>query len=572
MTETYRVNYEHGVTNDDELLLNMGYEPELAREFSPLQIFGVSFSIMSLVPSIASVLMYSLYAGGVGMTWGWFIPIFFIFCIGLNLSELASAMPTAGGLYWWTHKFAPKKIAAPMSFLCGYSNTLGLIASLGSIDYGFANQLLACVQMGIEDYEPQDSHRYGVFAGAIITQAIVSLLPSRYLSQIQTFTIVLNMAVIFVIVIALPIGVKNQGRSLNSGGFVFGNTTNGTDWPYGWSFFLSWLAAIWCVSSHDSCIHMAEEASNAPVAVPFGILMSIGLCWVLGFLVMAILAAVINPDFQAVLDTPTGNPLAQIIQDALGNRWAIGLMAIFAIIQWCMGLSSVMSASRQTWAFARDDCLPFSGWTKKVTRSLPINAILFACGFALIIGLLILVNETAASAIFSLAISALQLSWAMPIFFRVLSYDPDAFTPGPFFMGHRLSKISGWISSIYSLFCICALSMFPSVKHPDASEMNYTVVISVFVWGGSLIYYYFWAHKWYDGPKLSVAMPVDAEVLSGIEKKGENGGHLVHLVSKDPDAPDQHGVSNNTSSVDHESVVIRNKATDSDDHSVLSFN
>lgn len=49
-------------------------------------------------------------------------------------ADLGSAMPTAGGLYWWTHFFASAKWRNPLCFLVGYSNTLGLVGGLCSID------------------------------------------------------------------------------------------------------------------------------------------------------------------------------------------------------------------------------------------------------------------------------------------------------------------------------------------------------------------------------------------------------------------------------------------------------
>lgn len=47
---------------------------------------------------------------------------------------MASAMPTAGGLYFWTHYYAAEKWKNPLSFLVGYSNTIGLIGGICSID------------------------------------------------------------------------------------------------------------------------------------------------------------------------------------------------------------------------------------------------------------------------------------------------------------------------------------------------------------------------------------------------------------------------------------------------------
>lgn len=47
----------------------MGYKQELKRQYSTVQIFAVAFSIMSLVPSIASTISFSLPAGPAGMVW-----------------------------------------------------------------------------------------------------------------------------------------------------------------------------------------------------------------------------------------------------------------------------------------------------------------------------------------------------------------------------------------------------------------------------------------------------------------------------------------------------------------------
>lgn len=47
---------------------------------------------------------------------------------------MASAMPTAGGLYFWTHYYSDERWKNPLSFLVGYSNTLGLVGGICSID------------------------------------------------------------------------------------------------------------------------------------------------------------------------------------------------------------------------------------------------------------------------------------------------------------------------------------------------------------------------------------------------------------------------------------------------------
>lgn len=119
---------------DAAVLAKMGYKQELRRNFTMIEVFGIAFSIMGLLPSIASTLSYSIPAGPVGLVWGWFLASGCIFVVGLAMADLGSAMPTSGGLYWWTHFFASPATRNPLSFLVGYSNTLGLVGGLCSID------------------------------------------------------------------------------------------------------------------------------------------------------------------------------------------------------------------------------------------------------------------------------------------------------------------------------------------------------------------------------------------------------------------------------------------------------
>jgi amino acid transporter len=44
------------------------------------------------------------YGGPVSAIWGWCLVVSFNFMIGLILSEICSAYPTSGGVYYWAHK------------------------------------------------------------------------------------------------------------------------------------------------------------------------------------------------------------------------------------------------------------------------------------------------------------------------------------------------------------------------------------------------------------------------------------------------------------------------------------
>ena len=65
---TSMLKYEEGA-NAEMNIARLGYKQELKRNFSTFEVFGIAFSIISLLPSIASTLTYTLPAGPIGMVW-----------------------------------------------------------------------------------------------------------------------------------------------------------------------------------------------------------------------------------------------------------------------------------------------------------------------------------------------------------------------------------------------------------------------------------------------------------------------------------------------------------------------
>ncbi|KAJ5771713.1 hypothetical protein N7520_002242 [Penicillium odoratum] len=491
---------------DSALLAKMGYKQELRRQYSTPQVFAIAFSIMGLVPSIASTIAFSLPAGPVGMVWGWFTASVFIFLVGLAMSDLASAMPTAGGLYWWTHYFASPKFKSPLSFLIGYTNTLGLIGGICSVDYTLALMIASCVSIARDGaWSASRGELYGIYVALIIIHGLSGALMGRVMPRIQTFCIYINIAIVVATVIALPVGKVRRGESLNSGNYVFRHVDNETTWPTGWTFMLSWLSPIWSIASFDSCVHMSEEAMHAAKAVPLGIMFSAGSASVLGFLVLAVMAATMNPDVSQTINSQFGQPMAQIYYDAVGKHGALGFMIVLCIIQYLIGLSLIVAASRQAWAFSRDGALPFSTFFRHVSKRIQYQPVRMICGLVvacLILGLLCLINNAAANALFSLFIASNYLSWLTPILCRLV-WGQDLFRPGEFYTG-RLSTPIAWIAVVYLVFGV-VLSMFPNGgPDPAPSDMNYTIVINGFVWIGCMVYYFLFARHWYTGPKMTV--------------------------------------------------------------------
>ena len=189
------------------------------------------------------------------------------------------------------------------------------------------------------------------------------------------------MFLIILFFIAVPIGVSRSdklGRHFNDGHFIFGKNDNLSSWNKGWNWCIAgMMPAIWTIGAYDSCLHMAEEARDAVRAVPFGIVGSISVCWIVGWLICIVLLACMDPNIDNVLNSEFGQGMTQIIYDALGKRWTLGFLSIFIICQFLMGASTVVANSRQFWAFARDDGIPFSNFFKKVsnTTGVPVRAV-----------------------------------------------------------------------------------------------------------------------------------------------------------------------------------------------------
>ena len=137
-------------------------------------------------------------------------------------------------------------------------------------------------------------------------------------------------------------------------------------------------------------------------------------------------------------------------------------MSLLFIVQFLMGLSILVAASRQSWAFSRDGALPFSRFFRPISKRfgyIPLRAIWGCVFLAAVLGLLSLIAEAAAQALFSLAVAGNNLAWGIPIMARVV-WGQKKFKPGPIYTGDRFSIPIAWAAIVFLVFGIL-LSMFP---------------------------------------------------------------------------------------------------------------
>jgi amino acid transporter len=132
---------DHTADADEEILVALGYKQEFKRsvsnsllfasalndvnsDFTWIESFSVSFSVLGLLPSVASTLGYNLgYSGQAGSIWGWIVAGVMIQSVVFGMAELCSSMPTAGGLYYASAVLAPEGWGPFASWVsCGFKN------------------------------------------------------------------------------------------------------------------------------------------------------------------------------------------------------------------------------------------------------------------------------------------------------------------------------------------------------------------------------------------------------------------------------------------------------------------
>lgn len=278
------------------------------------------------------------------------------------------------------------------------------------------------------------------------------------------------------------------------------------------------------IGAYDSCLHLSEEALNPRKSVPIGILSSIFVCWIVGWIICIVACVAIKDgDVGKILDSSTGLAMAQIIFDALGKKWAVAFMSLIAFAQYLMGASILVAASRQVWAFARDDGLPFVHDFVKVINpkiKVPVRATIFSGCLSLVLGLLILIDSTAANALFSLAVAGNYLAWGMPVLLVLLPVGRSRFRPGPFYLGKFWTEIVHITTVVWITYAII-MCMFPDSKSVTRETMNYTCVINVGIWILSLVYYFAYGYKKFSGPKSNLDEYVDSSAAVSVQNMDE---------------------------------------------------
>src|ERR1043165_4138496 len=119
------------VSADEQLLKKLGYKQELARRMSGFSNFAISLSIICILAGgITSFHVGFCSVGGASVGIGWPLVRLFALCVAATLGQIASAFPTAGGLYHWAATLGGRS----WGWVTAWFNLAGLVTVLAAIN------------------------------------------------------------------------------------------------------------------------------------------------------------------------------------------------------------------------------------------------------------------------------------------------------------------------------------------------------------------------------------------------------------------------------------------------------
>jgi amino acid transporter len=541
MHETRRLLFmadDTQIHNEDEALLaKLGYKQELSRSWSAFSNFAISFSIISILAGCFTTFGQGFNNGGpIAISWGWPIVAAFILLIGFTLSELVSAYPTSGGIYWWAAKMGGPRAG----FFTGWLNLIGLVAVTASVGYGCAT----FIDLTLSTFSTSYGDNYSltrvflIFLVVLGIAALLNIFSSHLMAVLNNISVwwhVIGAAAIVLVLFVVPDDHQSFSyvftERFNNSGYDGGSNSSITYWLLIVPFGL--LLTQYTITGFDASAHLSEETESASQGAARGLWQSIFYSAIGGWLLLLAF-------LFAIPDDAAGNPdnagvgaggVAYIFTSALDHKLAATVLLVSAVGQFFCTTACLTSASRMTFAFSRDRAIPGSSlWSKVSASKVPANAVLLVAVVAALITLPALVEvnigteedplivPTAFYAVVSVAVIGLYLAFLIPIWLRWRM--GDAFEPGSWTNGAKYKWMN--LIAVAEIAIIAVYFVLPFVPagnpfHEDFSWkfVNYAPILTL----GSLAVLAVWwtvsARHWFTGPQHTI----DPEVVEAFEER-----------------------------------------------------
>lgn len=454
--------------------------------------------LMATWETILTTLLIPLTNGGPGGA----IIMFLVTatCMGsviASMAEMASMAPTSGGQYHWVSELAPKQHQQSLSYLVGWLCVLGWQTGIVSVAFLAANQIQGLVILNNPNYVPERWHGTLIVIAVAGFSIVFNTLLARKLPLIEGIVLVLHVLGFFAIFITMwVLGPRSPAKE------VFGGFQDNAGWGnVGLSVLVGQLSAIFSLLGSDAATHMSEELRDASHTLPRAMIWTAISNSILGFLMLVTFCICLG-DVDSAIMTPTGQPHIQVLYNVTQSLTATTVLASITTIMAVFGcINNVATCSRQLFAFARDQGVPFSLFLSYVRPGwdIPVNSVIVSFAITISLSLINIGSTVAFNSIASLGTCALISSYIISTACMfVKRWKGEALLPCKFSLG----KAGIWINGIAVVYLSVAFTFafFPTFPHPTPDLMNWNILIYGVVVVTSLVYFMRKGRKVYVGP------------------------------------------------------------------------
>lgn len=325
--------------SDQDDLQRFGYAQELLREMGGFSNFAISFSNISILTGAITLFGYGFDQGGpLEMSLAWPLATLLTLAVAASMAELCSAFPTSGALYHWAAALGGPRIA----WLVAALNIVACIASFAAIDYACAQYLLPLARI-----EPTTLALFLAFSLIAVSQGLLNAYGVGLVAKLNDASVTVHILGTLVLV-----GIIFWAAPLQPLSFLATAASPIGTQPYYAAFTLGLLQAMWTFTGYDASAHLAEETVDPRRHAPWGMLLSVALSGLIGYLMLVAITL-------AVKDLSPGQTAVSILQAALGERIGSSLSAMAGVAMWFCGLSVLANNSRALFSLARDRGTPW---------------------------------------------------------------------------------------------------------------------------------------------------------------------------------------------------------------------
>lgn len=417
------------IEGDVETLRQLGYVQELSRRMGAFSNFAVSFSIICILAGgLTSFHLGFCSVGGASIGIIWPLSCLFSLAVAGTMAQVASAFPTAGGLYHWAGILGGRG----WGWVTAWFNLLGLITVLAAINVGTYQFVIGAFWPGVN---PGTMTQLLAVVTITLLQALINHLGIRVTALLTDLSGYWILAISFILTVLLlgSSATWDWSKLITFQNFS-GLPTGEPVWPKTeslvWLAFLGSLLPAYTITGFDASAHTAEETIGAADNVPRGIVRSVLVSGIAGWVMLAAIVLAM-PNLSDAAEQG-GQAFFWTVRSVI-PRTAPFLLAGIAFAQFLCGMATVTSASRMVYAFARDGGLPCSELLRSVSTRFQSPA---AAIWTVAIGsVLFTVSTPVYSTITAVCVIFLYISYVLPTALGLHTFGRTWTKMGPWTLG-----------------------------------------------------------------------------------------------------------------------------------------